>query len=70
MKGNPLYGFLYRLGAVVGAYIFVRSWRRGTMVEWKGRRYEVPDEIRKGSLPGSGPLDQGPTGRQQDRGRK
>ena len=70
MKGNPLYGFLYPLGAVVGAYIFVRSWRRGTMVEWRGRRYEVPDEIRKGSLPGSGPLDQGPTGRQQDRGRK
>lgn len=54
MKGNPFYGFLYPLGAAVGGYIFLRSWRRGTMVEWKGRRYEVPDEVRKGSPPGAG----------------
>ena len=49
MRGNPMYGLLYPLGAIVGGYIFLRSWRRGAMVEWKGRTYEVPDEVRKGS---------------------
>ena len=33
------YGLLYPLGAVVGAYIFVRSWARGSHIEWKGREY-------------------------------
>ncbi len=37
----PWYGLLYPLGAAIGAYIFARSWRRGTRVEWKGREYDV-----------------------------
>ena len=37
----PWYGLLYPLGAAISAYIFARSWRRGTRVEWKGREYEV-----------------------------
>jgi len=41
MRGNPLYGALYPLGSVVSAYIFVRSWRRGSRVHWKGREYRV-----------------------------
>ena len=36
------YGLLYPLGALVGAYIFARSWLRGRTVEWKGRTYTVP----------------------------
>jgi hypothetical protein len=36
------YGLLYPLGALVGTYIFLRSWVRGSHVEWKGRRYELP----------------------------
>lgn len=35
----PWYGLLYPLGAVVAAYIFVRSWARGSRIEWKGREY-------------------------------
>jgi chlorobactene glucosyltransferase len=49
MRGSPFYGLLYPLGAMVGGYIFLRSWRRGARVEWKGRTYEVPEEVRKGS---------------------
>lgn len=47
MHGPPQYGFLYPLGALVGAYIFLRSWRRGQNVEWKGRRHTVraPSEM-------------------------
>ena len=47
MRGPPQYGFLYPLGALVGAYIFLRSWKRGQNVEWKGRRYTVraPSEM-------------------------
>lgn len=47
MHGPPQYGLLYPLGALVGAYIFLRSWRRGRNVEWKGRRYTVraPSEM-------------------------
>ena len=36
------YGLLYPLGAVVGSWIFLRSWVRGSTVEWKGRTYRVP----------------------------
>jgi len=39
LHGLPWYGSLYPLGAVVGAYIFVRSWVRGSRIEWKGREY-------------------------------
>jgi len=47
MGGPAGYGFLYPLGAMVGAYIFLRSWRRGRNVEWKGRWYTVqaPSEM-------------------------
>jgi chlorobactene glucosyltransferase len=42
MGGPARYGPLYPLGALVGAFIFVRSWTRGRHVAWKGRRYELP----------------------------
>jgi hypothetical protein len=42
MGGPATYGLLYPLGALVGAYIFVRSWTRGRHVAWKGRRYALP----------------------------
>jgi len=42
MGGPAKYGLLYPLGALVGAYIFVRSWTRGRHVAWKGRRYALP----------------------------
>ena len=35
----PVYALLYPVGAVVAAYIFVRSWARGSRIEWKGRQY-------------------------------
>ena len=40
--GAPfVYGVLYPLGTAVAALILVRSWMRGTRVEWKGREYRV-----------------------------
>ena len=39
LHGLPWYGSLYPLGAVVGSYIFVRSWVWGSRIEWKGREY-------------------------------
>ncbi len=33
------YGLLYPLGAAMGLYIFLRSWLRGSRIEWKGREY-------------------------------
>jgi hypothetical protein len=45
--GAPFYyGLLYPLGASVGMHIFLRSWRRGRNVEWKGRTYVVKDVAR------------------------
>jgi len=41
LHGPPWYGALYLLGAIVGAYIFTRSWVRGSRIEWKGRQYGV-----------------------------
>lgn len=38
----PWYGFLYPLAAMVGSWIFLRSWMRGSHVEWKGRAYSLP----------------------------
>ena len=35
------YGLLYPLGALVGVYIFVRSWTRGRHVVWKDRSYDL-----------------------------
>jgi hypothetical protein len=46
MGGNPLYGLGYPLGSVLGGFIFVRSWRRGTRIQWKGRSYEMPQQVR------------------------
>jgi chlorobactene glucosyltransferase len=43
LMGAPArYGVLYPLGALVGAYIFLRSWKGGRRVSWKGRSYELP----------------------------
>lgn len=52
MGANPLLGLLYPLASVMTSFIFLRSWIRGSRVEWKGRTYQVPGEIRRGS-PGS-----------------
>lgn len=42
MGTGPAYGILYPMGALVGTYIFLRSWMGGRNVTWKGRRYELP----------------------------
>ena len=42
MRVSGWYGVLYPLAAVVGSRIFLRSWVRGSKVEWKGRAYRVP----------------------------
>lgn len=60
LKGNPLFGFLYPLGSVMGGFIFVKSWIRGRRIVWKGRTYEMPREARigwsrEGRIPGGGP---------------
>jgi len=54
MKGNPLYGLLFPLGAVIGGYIFLKSWWRGTRIQWKGRSYEMPQQARTRPPAGSG----------------
>lgn len=41
MRIAPGYGLLYPLGAAVAQYIYLRTWRRGGHVEWKGRRYDL-----------------------------
>ncbi|MBT8395361.1 MAG: glycosyltransferase [Gemmatimonadetes bacterium] len=46
MKSNPFYGFLYPLGALIGLYIFIISWRKGTRIQWKQRDYEVTQQTR------------------------
>lgn len=40
------YGLLYPLGASVGLFIFLRAWKRGSNVEWKGRIYRGRDVAR------------------------
>jgi chlorobactene glucosyltransferase len=42
MGAPARYGLIYPVGALVGTYIFVRSWARGRHVVWKGRSYELP----------------------------
>lgn len=42
MRVAGWYGLLYPVAAVVGSWIFLRSWMRGSNVEWKGRAYRVP----------------------------
>jgi chlorobactene glucosyltransferase len=34
-------GLLYPIGSAVSVWILLRSWLRGTRVEWKGRQYRV-----------------------------
>lgn len=41
MGAPPAYGLLYPLGALATGHIFVRAWRQGGRVRWKGREYEV-----------------------------
>jgi chlorobactene glucosyltransferase len=41
MGAPAAFGLIYPLGAAVGAWIVLRSWMRGTRVEWKGRAYRV-----------------------------
>jgi len=48
MGTSFFYGLLYPLASAVTAFIFLRSWIRGSRVEWKGRTYRVPGEIRRG----------------------
>jgi len=48
MRENPLYGFLYPVGSVMAGYIFLLSWVRGDRVRWRGRRYIVSPEVRRG----------------------
>lgn len=40
-RAPAAYGLLYPLGAAVGVWIYLRSWRGGARVEWKGRRYRL-----------------------------
>lgn len=44
MKSAPVWGLFYPLGAAVAAFILLRSWVRGSRVEWKGRRYRIDRE--------------------------
>ncbi len=59
MRSNPLYGILYPLGSVIGEYIFLKSWVRGTRIRWKGRSYEMPQEerIRAPTWPADSPSE-------------
>jgi chlorobactene glucosyltransferase len=41
MGAPPAYGLLYPLGMLMTVGILLRSWMRGTRVEWKGREYRV-----------------------------
>jgi len=54
MGENPGYGFLFPLGSLLGGYIFVLSWLRGSRIKWKGRTYRVPRAVRVGSMEGQG----------------
>jgi chlorobactene glucosyltransferase len=53
MGESPVYGLLYPLGSILGAYIFVLSWMRGNRIRWKGRSYRIPKAVRVG-WPGEG----------------
>jgi chlorobactene glucosyltransferase len=46
MKGNPVFGLLYPLGSLLAQFIFLKSWWRGTEIVWKGRRYDMSQEMR------------------------
>jgi len=62
MRGNPLYGFLYPLGSILAAYIFLLSWLRGSRIQWKGRIYDMSLEARRGKVDRvpSGETEEGP----------
>ena len=50
MRGNPLYGFLYPLGSILAGYIVILSWISGGRIQWKGRRYTMSREARRGGV--------------------
>lgn len=46
VMGAPFrYGPLYPLGAIVAAFILLRSWIRGSRISWKGRTYGPPPNV-------------------------
>jgi chlorobactene glucosyltransferase len=49
MGGSPLYGLLYPLASILAGYIFLLSWVRGGRIHWRGRRYLMSREARRGS---------------------
>ena len=38
---SPLWGVFYPVGAAMTAFIYLRSWVRGSRVVWKGRTYRI-----------------------------
>lgn len=52
MGAGALHGLVYPLGALLLAHIYVRSWTRGSRIEWKGRAYRVPEAVRRGTMEG------------------
>jgi hypothetical protein len=48
MGENPVYGLLFPLGSLLGGYIFILSWMRGSRIRWKGRSYRVSWVVRRG----------------------
>ena len=64
---SPLFGLLYPVGGGLGAYIFLRSWMRGSRIEWKGREYRMSlvGEVGHGSAAAA---DEGGPTRESDHG--
>jgi len=48
MGENPVYGLLFPLGSILGGYIFILSWMKGSRIRWKGRNYRVSRAVRMG----------------------
>jgi chlorobactene glucosyltransferase len=72
MGGNPLFGFLFPLGAMMSGFVIVKSWLGGGHIQWKGRTYRMSPDARRADLdregtstggsPGAGPSAGGLTG--------
>jgi len=56
MGENPVYGFLFPLGSILGGYIFILSWMKGSRIRWKGRSYRVSRAVRVGWAEGEGSI--------------
>ena len=56
MGENPIYGFLFPLGSILGGYIFILSWMKGSRIRWKGRDYRVSRAVRMGWADGEGSI--------------